>query len=77
LIRKKHSGRPKVKPVIKVAAAEGDTIVSAVPRKAGPGKGDSWVRKVLKILDPGLVTGAADDDPSGIATYSSVGAQSG
>lgn len=28
-------------------------------------------------LGPGLVTGAADDDPSGIATYSQVGAQSG
>jgi NRAMP (natural resistance-associated macrophage protein)-like metal ion transporter len=31
----------------------------------------------LSILGPGLVTGAADDDPSGIATYSQVGAQFG
>jgi NRAMP (natural resistance-associated macrophage protein)-like metal ion transporter len=31
----------------------------------------------LKILGPGLVTGAADDDPSGIATYSQAGAQYG
>ncbi len=30
-----------------------------------------------KSLGPGLVTGAADDDPSGIATYSQVGAQFG
>jgi NRAMP (natural resistance-associated macrophage protein)-like metal ion transporter len=30
-----------------------------------------------KALGPGLVTGAADDDPSGIATYSQVGAQFG
>jgi NRAMP (natural resistance-associated macrophage protein)-like metal ion transporter len=29
------------------------------------------------VLGPGLITGAADDDPSGIATYSSVGAQFG
>lgn len=29
------------------------------------------------ILGPGLVTGAADDDPSGIATYSQQGAQTG
>lgn len=29
------------------------------------------------LLGPGLVTGAADDDPSGTATYSSVGAQFG
>jgi NRAMP (natural resistance-associated macrophage protein)-like metal ion transporter len=32
---------------------------------------------VLKQLGPGLVTGAADDDPSGIATYSQAGAQFG
>lgn len=31
----------------------------------------------IKTLGPGLITGAADDDPSGIATYSSVGAQFG
>src|SRR5258706_8325611 len=29
------------------------------------------------ILGPGIVTGAADDDPSGIATYSQAGAQFG
>jgi NRAMP (natural resistance-associated macrophage protein)-like metal ion transporter len=33
--------------------------------------------KLLKILGPGLITGASDDDPSGIATYSQVGAQFG
>lgn len=33
--------------------------------------------KFLSILGPGLVTGAADDDPSGIATYSQTGAQFG
>ena len=30
--------------------------------------------KFLKILGPGLITGASDDDPSGIATYSQAGA---
>jgi hypothetical protein len=35
------------------------------------------ITKILKVLGPGLITGAADDDPSGIATYSSVGAQFG
>lgn len=34
-------------------------------------------KKILKILGPGLITGAADDDPSGIATYSQTGAQFG
>ena len=32
---------------------------------------------LLKSLGPGLITGAADDDPSGIATYSQAGAQYG
>ncbi len=32
---------------------------------------------VRRLLGPGLVTGAADDDPSGIATYSQAGAQFG
>src|SRR5690348_4637971 len=32
---------------------------------------------VLNQLGPGLITGAADDDPSGIATYSQAGARSG
>ena len=41
---------------------------------------DSWWAKVLRVLakvGPGIVTGAADDDPSGIATYSQAGAQFG
>jgi Mn2+/Fe2+ NRAMP family transporter len=29
---------------------------------------------LIRKLGPGLITGAADDDPSGIATYSQVGA---
>jgi len=33
--------------------------------------------RLLLLLGPGLITGAADDDPSGIATYSQVGAQLG
>ena len=32
---------------------------------------------MYRLLGPGLVTGAADDDPSGIATYSQAGAQFG
>jgi len=35
------------------------------------------IRHLLGIVGPGLVTGAADDDPSGIATYSQTGAQFG
>jgi NRAMP (natural resistance-associated macrophage protein)-like metal ion transporter len=35
------------------------------------------LKEYWKILGPGLTTGAADDDPSGIATYSQMGASSG
>lgn len=37
----------------------------------------SKFKKFFKNLGPGLITGAADDDPSGIATYSQTGAQFG
>ena len=46
---------------------------SADPEPSAPTTDDSWLAK----LGPGLVTGAADDDPSGIATYSQAGAQFG
>jgi NRAMP (natural resistance-associated macrophage protein)-like metal ion transporter len=35
------------------------------------------LRKVLKLLGPGFITGASDDDPSGIGTYSTAGASLG
>ena len=33
--------------------------------------------RLADVLGPGLITGASDDDPSGIATYSQAGAQFG
>ena len=45
----------------------GSSSASAASQPAG----------LLKRLGPGIVTGAADDDPSGIATYSQAGAQAG
>ncbi len=47
------------------------TVTSRKARGQQPTK--SW----LRMLGPGVVTGAADDDPSGIATYSQGGAQFG
>lgn len=35
------------------------------------------LKRFLSVLGPGLITGAADDDPSGIVTYSIAGAQLG
>jgi NRAMP (natural resistance-associated macrophage protein)-like metal ion transporter len=51
-------------PVVDVPGAE-----AAAPKR----KKSGWLDK----LGPGLITGAADDDPSGIATYSQAGAQFG
>ena len=53
--------KPKVKKILSGAKATG----------SGGAKG------ILRKLGPGLITGASDDDPSGIATYSQVGAQFG
>jgi Mn2+/Fe2+ NRAMP family transporter len=44
---------------------------AATTAKRGP------IRRFFGLLGPGLITGAADDDPSGIVTYSIVGAQLG
>jgi NRAMP (natural resistance-associated macrophage protein)-like metal ion transporter len=44
--------------------------------KRAPAK-TSRLKTIFRMLGPGLVTGAADDDPSGIATYSQGGAQFG
>ena len=38
---------------------------------------ESETRPLLATLGPGLIAGAADDDPSGIGTYSQIGAQFG
>jgi NRAMP (natural resistance-associated macrophage protein)-like metal ion transporter len=53
-----------------------DTSPAPAPRPAAGAGRHRW-RHLLEILGPGLVTGAADDDPSGIATYSQTGAQFG
>ncbi len=36
-----------------------------------------FLKKFFRMIGPGVITGAADDDPSGIATYSQTGAQFG
>jgi len=53
------------------------------PRKHLPtqnvenGKGSNLLKRSFAIMGPGLITGAADDDPSGISTYSVAGAAYG
>ena len=41
-----------------------------------PPRGNIALR-IFRLMGPGVITGAADDDPSGIATYSIAGAQLG
>jgi NRAMP (natural resistance-associated macrophage protein)-like metal ion transporter len=48
-----------------------DTTTPAPPEKSG------HIRRFFRELGPGLITGAADDDPSGISTYSVAGAAFG
>ncbi|MRW92620.1 divalent metal cation transporter [Duganella sp. FT80W] len=50
-----------------------DSVPAHAADAAGPQANGGWLSK----LGPGLITGAADDDPSGIATYSQAGAQFG
>src|SRR5579864_8812571 len=51
-----------------------DTSVTASERET---EATRPPQKLLQLLGPGLITGASDDDPSGIATYSQAGAQFG
>ena len=56
-------------------AAQGGRILGSMPNPLQPPL--ARVQRGLRQLGPGLITGAADDDPSGIATYSQAGAQYG
>jgi NRAMP (natural resistance-associated macrophage protein)-like metal ion transporter len=67
-----HSGSPKPDRLTKPDKSVRPRIGKLPARQSV-----SWISKIPKALGPGLITGAADDDPSGIATYSSVGAQYG
>lgn len=66
--------------VVEAPAVALEQAVEATQVVGGVMKVDEPVKKAKaywKILGPGLTTGAADDDPSGIATYSQQGAQYG
>ncbi len=51
-----------------VAVTADEPDVEAIRREPNP------LIKALKVIGPGVITGASDDDPSGIATYTSTGA---
>src|SRR3984885_5270526 len=56
---------------------DSDTDHGAVPVLAARASSRAAHKGLLGRLGPGLITGASDDDPSGIATYSQTGAQFG
>ena len=68
-------------------AVSPDALSGPPPEAGQPGAGGrrhgfvvalhASFRRPLRLLGPGLITGAADDDPSGIATYTQTGAQFG
>lgn len=67
-------------PVINKARARRDRHRGQTPEVRGhhhPTRGNFMSSGYFNRLGPGIVTGAADDDPSGIGTYSQAGAQVG
>jgi Mn2+/Fe2+ NRAMP family transporter len=67
------AAKGKGAPIIphKAPTAGTGSLEAALDREHNP------VKKFLKVLGPGLVTGASDDDPSGIGTYAVAGASLG
>jgi NRAMP (natural resistance-associated macrophage protein)-like metal ion transporter len=67
-------------PAEAVSKGRGDEAATGTP-SAGRGGIDEALHRgpfgVLQLLGPGLITGASDDDPSGIGTYSQAGSQFG
>ena len=59
-----------------MASTTKPTAPTSPTRQSGKKKA-SWLRRLLANLGPGLVTGASDDDPSGIVTYTQAGSQFG
>jgi len=60
-------------PALPLAESAGGTatIEAAQAEDVGP------IKRILKMLGAGLITGASDDDPSGIGTYTTAGASLG
>jgi len=62
-------GQSHMEPLVELANTVG-------PKQRRPSLASAR-RRVFRALGPGLITGASDDDPSGIGTYSQAGAQLG
>ena len=71
-IDRRHKSNSRKKVVKPARSSKRQSEFDLTPEHEGP----IW-RQYLRAMGPGLVTGASDDDPSGIATYSQAGAQFG
>ncbi len=72
---KKHRFEEVVR--TEVVAIDSSIVKTVKVVEKTPGKTARKTKEYWNVLGPGLTTGAADDDPSGIATYSQTGAQYG
>src|SRR5438270_5994517 len=59
------------------AIPHSEPIAGTASLEAALAERESPIKRFLKILGPGLITGASDDDPSGIGTYTTAGASLG
>jgi Mn2+/Fe2+ NRAMP family transporter len=69
--RRRRRAQRSTAPVIPHTEPAPSSLEAAVARERNP------LKRFFKILGPGLVTGASDDDPSGIGTYAIAGASLG
>ena len=72
MARKLQRGRGKRSVIPEIAPAGGTASLDAARLSAL-----SNLKRFLRVLGPGLITGASDDDPSGIGTYAIAGASFG
>src|SRR6266487_1646415 len=72
-MRRRERSVRRDKPTMPPDAAPGteSSLVQAIEQEPNP------VKRVLRVLGPGFITGASDDDPSGIGTYATAGASLG
>src|SRR5690242_6188953 len=82
-LQQKHMSHPKKDLIKKSAEAPAEVLertILATQKVTSALPGDKVFKKTKDywhMLGPGLTTGASDDDPSGMATYSQTGAQFG
>lgn len=73
---RKSNGNPRRTREVERAGASGQSAIPGV-RETEMARSPNKRVRALRILGPGFITGASDDDPSGIGTYAMAGASLG